>query len=88
MGIVEILFVLFIGISVGWIASRSLKGMGFGRNGNIVVSVIGAAVGTFGGLLLSPVHEISNLITLLSSGIWAVVGALLLLFTMILVKSL
>ena len=72
---------LVIGAIAGWLAGQIVRGYGFGLIGNIVVGIIGAALG---GLILPqlglfPTGTAGNIIT-------AVIGAIILLFLISLVR--
>ena len=43
----EIVWMVVIGIAAGWIAGVVMKGRGLGLTGNLVVGVVGALVGGF-----------------------------------------
>jgi uncharacterized membrane protein YeaQ/YmgE (transglycosylase-associated protein family) len=43
----ELLIVLFVGLVAGFLASRVVRGQGYGVIGDIVVGVIGAFIGAF-----------------------------------------
>jgi uncharacterized membrane protein YeaQ/YmgE (transglycosylase-associated protein family) len=47
MDLVEVAYVLLIGIAAGWIAGRLTRNRGFGLIGNLVIGIIGALVGAF-----------------------------------------
>ena len=81
--VVSILIMLAIGAVAGFIAGNLMKGGGFGLIGNIVVGIVGSFIGTFiGGLVgLSFGNE------LVSTLIWSVIGACVLLFVIGLVKK-
>ncbi len=75
MNIESILAMLVIGAIAGWLAGKLIKGGGFGLWINIVVGVIGAAIGQF----------VFGLFGIAASGIigaivMATVGAAILLF--------
>jgi uncharacterized membrane protein YeaQ/YmgE (transglycosylase-associated protein family) len=74
-------FVL-IGLVAGWLAGQLMKGSGFGVVGDIVVGVIGALLGgfLFGLLGLSPGGS------LIGSLIVATIGAVVLLYSLHLLK--
>ena len=42
MGITSLLIMLLVGAIAGWLASKIVKGFGFGLLGNIVVGIVGA----------------------------------------------
>jgi len=47
MDINSLVIVLAVGGLAGWLAGKLMKGRGFGVIGNIVIGVIGAALGRF-----------------------------------------
>ena len=65
MGITSLLTFLAIGALAGWLAGNIMKGGGFGLLGNILVGVIGAAVGgwVFGLLGITANGLIGSLVT-------------------------
>ncbi|HEY8910625.1 MAG TPA: GlsB/YeaQ/YmgE family stress response membrane protein [Desulfosporosinus sp.] len=69
------LWLLIIGIIVGLIAGKIVKGGGFGLNGNLVVGVIGSFIGGYSSEILgfSAPGTISGIIT-------ALIGAVVLLW--------
>ena len=72
---------LLIGAAAGWLASRLVKGSGYGIIGNTIVGMTG---GFIGGWLLSLVNVgMSGLITIIGS----VMGAVILLFIIGLFKA-
>ncbi|MFK7955661.1 MAG: GlsB/YeaQ/YmgE family stress response membrane protein [Lysobacterales bacterium] len=78
----NLLIFLAIGAIAGWLAGSFMKGKGFGLLGNMIVGIIGAMVGgfAFGLLGLSANGIIGNIIM-------STVGAMLLLFTVKLLKK-
>jgi len=48
----ELLYFLFIGMIIGWLAGIIVKGRGFGIVGDIIVGVVGAYLGGFMSSLL------------------------------------
>ncbi|UOG93560.1 MAG: GlsB/YeaQ/YmgE family stress response membrane protein [Candidatus Thiothrix sulfatifontis] len=81
--ITQILIMLGIGAVAGWLAGVIMKGAGFGLIGNIIVGIVGSVIGTFVGGLLSINLGVDPL---LGTFIWAVIGAVILLFIIGLVK--
>lgn len=77
-----LLLFLLIGLVAGWIASRLVRGDGFGLVGNMIVGVVGAFVGSrlFHMAGIDAYGVIGDLVT-------AVVGAAVLLYVIRLVKS-
>ncbi len=78
----NLIIFLTTGAIAGWLAGSFLKGKGFGLLGNIIVGIIGAFVGGFA----------FNLLGLSASGIignviMSTAGAILLLFTVKLLKK-
>lgn len=57
----DILWTIFIGIVVGWLAGLLVKGRGFGMIGDLVVGIIGALVGSwiFGALGITTTGDFS-----------------------------
>ena len=72
---------LIVGALAGWIAGNLMKGGGFGLLRNILVGIIGAAIGgyVFGFLGIAAGGFIGSLIT-------AVIGAVILLFVVGLIQ--
>jgi uncharacterized membrane protein YeaQ/YmgE (transglycosylase-associated protein family) len=56
----DILSWIVIGLIAGWLASRVLKGGGFGVIGDTIIGVVGAVVG---GFIASQVFKIQNAIS-------------------------
>ena len=75
------LYFLLIGAVAGWLASRTMKGRGFGMAGNMVVGVIGAVGGVM--LLDAAGLDVSGLLARL---VMATVGALVLLWSLGMVR--
>ncbi len=75
--ITQILIMLGIGAVAGWLAGIIMQGAGFGLIGNIIVGIVGSVIGTFVGGMLSFNLGVSPLLGTL---IWAVIGAVILLF--------
>lgn len=71
----DLIYFLLIGLIAGWLAGKIMKGHGFGLGGNLIVGVVGAALGGF-------LFRLLGLLTigLLGSLISATVGAIVLLF--------
>lgn len=78
----EIIYFLFIGLIIGWLAGLIVKGRGFGILGDIIVGIIGSFVGGFLARLLG-VGSGTSLGALLIS----VAGAVVFLLIVKLVKS-
>ena len=78
----QLISTVLIGIAAGWLSGQILKGRGFGLLGDLVVGVVGAAVGSyaFAAIGLSAFGLIGKLIT-------ATVGALVLLFAIKLIQG-
>lgn len=81
MSLENLILFLVIGLVAGWLASRIMKGRGFGLVGDLVVGVIGALLGgwLFGLLGISLGGLIGDLVT-------ALIGAIVLLYVLRLVK--
>lgn len=75
--VMQILIMLGIGALAGWLAGVIMKGAGFGLIGNIIVGMVGSVIGTFIGGMLSINLGVG---ALLGTFIWAVIGAVVLLF--------
>lgn len=82
MNLPSLLSFLIIGLVAGWLASRIMRGGGFGLVGDMIVGVVGAFIGgwlfdllglTIGGIL--------------GSLVMALVGAILLLYVLRLIKK-
>ena len=43
----HLLWFLLVGLTAGWLAGKIMRGSGFGVIGDIVIGVIGAAIGGF-----------------------------------------
>lgn len=78
----SIIMVLVIGAIAGWLAGKLTKGKGFGVIGNIVIGIIGAIVG---GFLFSLLGVTTG--GLIGSLITATIGAVVLLYTVSLIKK-
>ena len=76
------LYFLLLGAAAGWLAGKIMKGSGFGLLGNIVIGIIGGVLGgwLFGLLGLQSVGLIGSLIT-------AVVGAIALIWIVVMVAG-
>ena len=81
MDLQSLILFLLIGLVAGWLASRIMKGRGFGLVGDLVIGVIGALLGgwLFSLLGISAGGIIGALIT-------ALVGAIVLLYLLHLIK--
>ena len=79
MDINSLLVLLFIGAVAGWLAGNLISGGGFGLFGNIIVGIVGAAIGGSLGLVIAG-GMIGQIIT-------ATLGALLLLFIVKIIKG-
>jgi uncharacterized membrane protein YeaQ/YmgE (transglycosylase-associated protein family) len=77
----HILGFLLIGVVAGWLAGVLVKGRGFGLVGDLVVGVLGAALG---GFLFSAVGL--SAYGLVGSLVMSVVGAVVLLFLIRLIR--
>jgi uncharacterized membrane protein YeaQ/YmgE (transglycosylase-associated protein family) len=84
MDIVGLIIFLLIGLIAGWLASKLVRGGGFGLVGDIVVGVIGAVIG---GLLL-PRIGLGTLVAqpVVNQIIVATIGAVILLVILKLLK--
>jgi uncharacterized membrane protein YeaQ/YmgE (transglycosylase-associated protein family) len=79
----SILVILFVGLIAGWLAGKIVRGTGFGLLGDIVVGIAGALVAS----LLFPrlgIHLGSGIV---SSIIYSMIGAVLLLLIVRLVRT-
>jgi uncharacterized membrane protein YeaQ/YmgE (transglycosylase-associated protein family) len=79
--IMNVLWILLIGLVAGWLAGVVMKGGGFGLLGNLVIGVIGALLG---GFLFGLLGIYAG--GLLGSLITATVGAIALLLVLRVVK--
>jgi uncharacterized membrane protein YeaQ/YmgE (transglycosylase-associated protein family) len=77
-----LLWFLLIGLVAGWLASRIMRGGGFGLVGNMVVGVVGSFLGgwLFGLLGITTGGLLGALLT-------ALVGAIVLLYLLRLIKK-
>lgn len=82
MGFNNLLWFLLIGLVAGWLASRIMRGGGFGLVGNMVVGVVGSFLGgwLFGLLGITTGGLLGALLT-------ALVGAIVLLYLLRLIKK-
>ena len=82
MTIQSLVWVLLIGLVVGWLAGLIMKGRGFGVLGDIIVGILGAVIGSwlFGILGLSAYGTAGSLLM-------SLVGAVVLLGLISVVKS-
>jgi len=82
MDITGLIVFLLIGALAGWIAGKVITGRGFGVLGNIVVGIVGAVLGgvMFRVLGLTTTSWIGEIIT-------ATVGAIVLLYIVVLIKK-
>jgi uncharacterized membrane protein YeaQ/YmgE (transglycosylase-associated protein family) len=71
----NLIYFLFVGLVAGWLATKIMKGKGFGVFGNLLVGIIGAFIGgyVFGFLKFLTTGVIGSLFA-------AVVGAVILLW--------
>ena len=81
MGTTGLILFLAIGLVAGWLASRVMRGGGFGLVGDLIVGVVGAYVGgwLFGLLGITAGGLLGSLVT-------AFVGAVVLLYVIRLIK--
>ena len=82
MSITSLLLFVVIGAVAGWLAGKIMKVVGFGLVGNIIVGIIGSFIGgfMFKGLGITAGG-------MFGSFIFALVGALLLLYIVKLIKK-
>lgn len=80
----SLVILLLVGAIAGWLAGLVMKGRGFGLLGNIIIGILGAF---FGSWLFGSVLGIAIGGTLISSIIWATLGAIVLLFIIGLIKK-
>ena len=78
----SLLVILLVGIVAGWLAGKIVRGYGFGLIGNIVLGIIGAAVGAW---LLPKIGLVIGG-SLIGWIVNATLGALILLFVIGLIK--
>ncbi len=83
MDLEQILIFLVVGIVAGWLAGLIIKGGGFGILGNMIIGIIGAALGGW----LFDVLDISIGGRWLGPIVTATVGAVLLLLALGLVRK-
>lgn len=78
-----ILWIVFGGLA-GWIGSLIVQGTGLGLLGNIIVGIIGAFIGGFIGDRVGIGNQSpgADRPTTIASFIWAVIGAVILLFVL------
>ncbi|MBQ0724745.1 MAG: GlsB/YeaQ/YmgE family stress response membrane protein [Cycloclasticus sp.] len=81
MDIISLIIFLAIGALAGWLAGNIMKGRGFGVLGNIIVGIIGAILGGFVFSLLG-----ISAGGIIGSIIMATIGAVILLYTISIVK--
>lgn len=81
-----LLWIVFGGLA-GWIGSLIVQGTGLGLLGNIIVGIIGAFIGGFIGDRVGIGNQSpgADRPTTIASFIWAVIGAVILLFILNLV---
>lgn len=72
----SLLYTVLLGAFVGWLAGKITKGSGFGAVGNIVVGILGGALGGFLFDVIGLVEDGS----LIGSLVTGVVGAMVLLY--------
>jgi|TARA_R110002096_G_scaffold379_2_gene2258 uncharacterized membrane protein YeaQ/YmgE (transglycosylase-associated protein family) len=82
MDIISLIIFLAIGALAGWLAGNIMKGRGFGVLGNIIVGIIGAILGGFVFSLLG-----ISAGGIIGSIIMATIGAVILLYTISIVKK-
>ena len=78
----SLILFLVIGLVAGWLASRIMKGKGFGLIGDLIIGVIGAILGgwLFGFLGITVGGIIGSLVT-------ALVGAIVFLYLLRIIKK-
>lgn len=81
MSITGLIVLLIVGAVAGWLASKIMRGQGFGLLGNIVVGIVGAVIGgvIFGLVGFAPTSIIGQIIS-------ATIGAIVLLYLVQLFK--
>ena len=82
MDIISLIIFLAVGALAGWLAGNIMKGRGFGVLGNIIVGIIGAILGGFVFSLLG-----ISAGGIIGSIIMATIGAVILLYTISIVKK-
>lgn len=83
MTVESIIIFLIVGAVAGWLAGQIVKGHGFGLVGNIVVGIVGAFLAGW----LFPMLGLSlGLPGIVGSIIFAMIGAVILLFLIGLIK--
>ena len=81
MGLQSLVLFLVIGLVAGWLASRIMRGGGFGLVGDLIVGVIGAFLGGWLFNLLG-----ISLGGILGALVTALIGAIVLLYLLRLIK--
>jgi len=79
----NLIYFLLIGALAGWLAGQLMKGRGFGLIGNIIVGIVGSMIGGY----LSSALNFSLGGGDLGALLIAVLGAVVLLFTVGLIKK-
>jgi uncharacterized membrane protein YeaQ/YmgE (transglycosylase-associated protein family) len=82
MDIISLIIFLAIGALVGWLAGNIVKGRGFGVIGNVIVGIVGSVLG---GFLFGLIGITAG--GLLGSIVMATIGAVILLYTVSLIKN-
>jgi uncharacterized membrane protein YeaQ/YmgE (transglycosylase-associated protein family) len=82
MDIISLIIFLAVGALAGWLAGNIMKGRGFGLIGNIIVGIVGAVLGGF-------IFGLLGITTggLIGTIIMATIGAVVLLYTISIVKK-
>ncbi|MDP3739382.1 MAG: GlsB/YeaQ/YmgE family stress response membrane protein [Hyphomonadaceae bacterium] len=84
MTVEAILIVLLVGAIAGWLAGLIMKGAGFGLVGNIIVGVVGAFVAAWLLPQLGIAFSLGN--PLITSIVYATIGAVVVLFLLSLIR--
>ena len=79
----SILVILFVGLVVGWLAGKIVRGTGFGIIGDILVGIAGALIASF----IFPKLGIRLGTGLVSEIIYSAIGAILLLVVVRLIRG-
>ena len=81
---VNLIFVLIVGLVAGWLAGKIMKGKGFGLIGDLTVGVVGAVIGNWIFIMLGFSVYGNGLV---GSILVALIGALILLFAVRMFKK-
>ncbi|MCK5726037.1 MAG: GlsB/YeaQ/YmgE family stress response membrane protein [Thiotrichaceae bacterium] len=85
MDVMSIAIMLVIGGVAGWLAGLLMRGSGLGLISNIIVGIIGSVIGTIVGDFFANTTGM-QVDGLMGTFVWAVIGAIILLFLISLFK--